>query len=232
MCGRFILTSPLGDVERLFAVVGPIPSLPPRYNIAPSQPIPVLRQLPNAAPGADQAEIVLMRWGLIPSWSKGPDARFSMINARAESLWERPAYRQAYCQRRALVPATGYYEWQIRPGSKAKDPWLISLPDRALFFFAALWEKWRNSAGEEVLSVAIVTIEASVDLRPIHDRMPAALDAARGKRWLSPAVPGAELKRLMTPPAVSPFQAVRVSRRVNDPAHDAPDCIAELAIER
>lgn len=231
MCGRFILTSPLRDVERLFAVVGPIPSLPLRYNIAPSQPIPVLRRLPSAVPGADQVEIVLMRWGLIPSWSKGPDARFSMINARAESLQERPAYRQAYRCRRALVPATGYYEWQIRPGSKAKDPWLISLPDRALFFFAALWEKWRNPAGEEVLSAAIVTVGASADLHPIHDRMPVVLDGVGGERWLSSA-PGAELQHLLTPPAVSPFQAVRVSRQVNDPTHDAPDCIAELATER
>lgn len=231
MCGRFILTSPLSDVERLFTLAGPIPDFPARYNIAPSQPIPVLRRPPGAAPGADQVEIVLMRWGLIPSWSKGPDARYSMINARAESLEERPAYRQAYRQRRALVPATGYYEWQIRPGSKAKDPWLISLPDRSLFFFAALWENWRNSAGQEVLSVAIVTVDASADLRPIHDRMPAALDGAGGNLWLSPAAPRA-LTRLLTPPAVSPFQAVRVGRLVNDPTHDAPDCIAELAAGR
>lgn len=231
MCGRFILTAPLSAVERHFAVAGPIPNFPPRYNIAPSQPIPVLRRPSGAAQGVDQVEIVLMRWGLIPSWSRGPDARYSMINARAESLQERPAYRQAYRQRRALVPATGYYEWQSRTDSKAKDPWLISLPDRSLFFFAAVWEKWRNSAGKEVLSVAIVTVDASADLRPIHDRMPAALDGVGGNLWLSPAAP-AELTRLVTPPAVSPFQAVRVGRLVNDPTHDAPDCIAELAAGR
>lgn len=230
MCGRFVLISPLTVCGEDFPLDGPLPNYPPRYNIAPTQAIPVLRPLRAGVVG-----IALMRWGLIPRWSKGPDSRYSMINARAESVHERPAYAQAFRQRRALVPANGYYEWQAAAGGSkrgAKQPFLIAKPKMALFYMAALWDAWtpppgHPAAGEgrPLLSVTVVTTAATAQLRPIHDRMPVIVPAAAAQDWLAPSTPSARLAEMLRG-AADDFEIRPVSPTVNNAGHDAPDCIA------
>lgn len=230
MCGRFVLTSPLSDCQRHFRVNGPLPNYPPRYNIAPSQAIPVLRPA-----GQEGEDIVLMRWGLIPHWSKGPDARYSMINARAESVHERPAYAQAFRQRRALVPANGYYEWQpaaAGTGRGRKQPFLITRPDMTLFYMAALWDGWTpppgHPAGDRpVLSVTLITAAATEQLRPVHGRMPVIIPVAAARDWLAPSTPPPQLADIMRA-ATDGFEIRPVSPAVNNAGHDAPDCIAAI----
>ena len=222
MCGRFgLITAPETLAER-FGVEA-VPALEPRYNIAPTQGILAIRRLDANV----LREATMLRWGLIPPWSDGPGAGPLMINARAESIADRPAYRQAFRRRRCLVPADGFYEWK-RQG-RSKVPFYIRMRDGRPFAMAGLWERWDGPDGTPVESCAIVTTAANELVRAIHDRMPVILRPEDYEAWLDPAVndPG-RLRALLWAYASSEMESWGVGRYVNDPYHDDPDCIRPL----
>lgn len=220
MCGRYSITTAPEALARLFGTVGPVPNLPARYNLAPTQDAPVVRR------GRDGLRLTLVRWGLIPSWSKGPDARFAMINARADTLAAKPAYRNAFRDRRCLVPADGFYEWQVVPGGK--QPMRIVRPDRQPFAFAGIWERWSPGPDQPAIdSFAIVTTDANDRLRPIHDRMPVILDPADWGAWIDG--PAEAVGHLLRPAPEDALVAYPVSSRVGNVRNDDPELLAEAA---
>ncbi len=219
MCGRYSITTAPEALARLFGVEGPLPNLPPRYNVAPTQPAPVVRR------GVDGLQLVLLRWGLIPAWSKGPGQRAPLINARADGVADKPAYRDAFRQRRCLVPADGFFEWQAVVGGKR--PMRIVRPDRAPFALAGLWERWMPREGSPAVeSFAIVTTEANDTLRPIHDRMPVVVAQDDWRAWLHG--PAAVALPLMRPAPNDALVAYPVSARVGNVRNDDPDLLAEV----
>lgn len=219
MCGRFTLRTPASVVARQFDLFQP-PELAPRYNIAPTQPIAVVR----LAPQSSQRELVQLRWGLVPAWTDDPHRGPPLVNARAETLAQKPTFRQAYQQRRCLIPADGFFEWAQH--EKEKRPLLIHLQDDALFAFAGLWEHWEHGA-LRLESCTIVTTEANERLRSIHERMPVILPPDAYATWLNPA---AEIERDLAPllrPLPSELVRTRpVSPVVNSARREGPQCIA------
>jgi putative SOS response-associated peptidase YedK len=226
MCGRYNLTTPPEALKGLFGLEGPLPNFPTRYNLAPTQPAPVVRLTPEGT-----RELVLLRWGLVPPWSEGPESAYSMINARAETIAEKPAFRAAFRARRCLVPADGFYEWQAAKGAKGpKQPYHVRLKSGGPFAFAGLWERWEREGQPRVESFTIVVTEANRALRPIHDRMPVILDPADYGRWLDAEKTAAEEALALLKPAPSEvLVAEPVGTHVNNPKHDDPRCIAPLA---
>ena len=223
MCGRYSLTSPPDAMRRAFEITGALPNFARRYNIAPTQAAPVVRPT-SGAPGR---ELALLRWGLVPSWSKGPDHRYSMINARAETVRSKPAYRAAFLHRRCLVPADGFYEWRREPDGK--QPYRIALTNEETFAFAGLWERWQEEGGDEIESFTIIVTQANDTIRPIHDRMPVILPPDRHDLWLEGG-PGAadEAEALLKPFHSLSVCAYPVSTFVNNPKNDDERCIARL----
>jgi putative SOS response-associated peptidase YedK len=223
MCGRYSLTSPTEAVRRMFDFPEQ-PNLAVRVNIAPSQDVAAVRL---GADGASARHFAWLRWGLIPSWAKEPGIGNRMINARAETIAEKPAFRAAFRRRRCLIPADGFYEWKTERGRK--QPYRIALEGGAPFAFAGLWERWEG-AGEAgaVESCTIVTTEANARLKAIHHRMPVILAPGAYEAWLDPATPGAEAQALLRPAPSEWFTAYRVSPKINSPANDDPALIAPL----
>ncbi len=221
MCGRYNLIADGAALVNFFDLVNRL-DWAPRYNIAPSQEAPVV------VAGRDGRHGGLMRWGLIPHWARDAKFGYHTINARVETVAEKPAYRQAFRRRRCLVPATGFYEWQPRP--QGKQPWHIRPQPGGLFAMAGLWERWRNPAGEEVLSYTILVTDAPPRLAAIHDRMPVILPHEAYQAWLDPGQrdPRAlqDLLAALSPPAL---EAWPVSTRVNSPAHEGPELIEPVA---
>lgn len=221
MCGRFTIAITVGLAERFSATAPPEPYRP-RFNIAPTQDVPVV------VSGSDRAdkkrEIVMMRWGLIPFFAKEPGT-WSTINARSETAAERPAFRGALKDRRCLVPATGFYEWQNYRGGKT--PFYITRRDRNLFSFAGLFDCWQPPGGSEVVrSFTILTRPAASWIVPVHDRMPVILPLAGEDTWLSPGpISGADRDYLFQPPGEDTMEVFRVSRAVNDVSRDEPSMI-------
>jgi putative SOS response-associated peptidase YedK len=216
MCGRFTLSSSAEDIAEAFGVRPPS-ELRPRYNIAPSQPSLVLK----ASGGA--RVLAWHRWGLVPPWAADLAIGNRLINARAETAADKPAFRAALRRRRCLIPASGFYEWA--QAGKQKQPYLFALRDRRPFAFAGLWERW-DKGGEEVLSCAILTTGANDVLRPVHDRMPVIVPADAYDRWLDPAVQDpAAVADLLAPYPAGEMAATPVSRRVNNPRFDDPACV-------
>ena len=167
MCGRYFLHSNADKLAKLFGEM-PMPPLEARYNIAPTQPVPIVRQDHNG-----RREMVLVRWGLIPAWSKGPDSRFSMINARVETVAQKPAYRNAFRYRRCLLPADGFYEWRSAGGKK--QPFVLRPSDGRPLALAGLWEHWQDADGNELASCTILVGEANAQVRAVHERMPVVI---------------------------------------------------------
>jgi putative SOS response-associated peptidase YedK len=194
----------------------------PRYNVAPGQGIFAVRQeLSRPA-----RQLSLLRWGLIPAWSNNANTS-SLINARAESAAEKPAFREAMRLRRCLIPADGFYEWQ-RSG-KQRLPYCFTLADNGLFAFAGLWERWLSPQGQPVESCAILTTAPNELVRELHDRMPAILPPQAYERWLDPAFNRtAELQSLLQPYPATSMRRFRVSPRVNHVQYDDPQCAAEI----
>lgn len=221
MCGRFTLRAPASVVAEQFGLFEVAP-FAPRFNIAPSQPVPVVRMAPQQPD--PRRELVWLRWGLIPSWAKDPAIGNRMINARAETVGEKPAYRAALRRRRCLVAADGFYEW--RRTGKGKQPHFIRLRDDRPFGFAGLWEAWEGADHSYVESCTLLTTEPNELIRPIHNRMPVILAADDYPRWLDPAVeePG-QLASLLRPYPSDEMTADPVSTFVNSPANDDPRCI-------
>jgi putative SOS response-associated peptidase YedK len=220
MCGRFVLAADPASLQQAFNLAS-LPEIQPRYNIAPTQHVPVIT---NETPDA----LSMLRWGLIPSWSKDMAAASKMINARAETAAEKPAFRAAFKRRRCLIPATGFYEWQAR--ENGKTPMFIHLKTAPVFAFAGLWEIWHSPQGDEVRSFTIITTEANSFMRSIHDRMPVILHPADYQTWLdSSEVPAEVLRSLLRPFEAADMTAYEVSRMVNRPTADAPELIAPVA---
>lgn len=219
MCGRFILTAPPDAVAAELGYAGG-EWFPPRYNIAPGQPIAVLRFTRG------ERRFGLVRWGLVPSWAKDPRRPF--INARAEGLIDRPAFRGAMQYRRCLIPATGYYHWERSAG--ASRPWLIRRRDGGLLALAGLWDPWLGADGSEIDGAAIVTVAAGPDLAGIADRMPAVVAPRDYDRWLDSDrhSAGAADDALRPMPAGS-IEAVPVDARVNRAANDDASLIPPLS---
>jgi putative SOS response-associated peptidase YedK len=217
MCGRFALTLDPADLQDAFPEFTFPGGLIPRYNIAPSQPI---LALPND--GTHTAGFFV--WGLIPSWAKDPSIGGRLINARAETLAEKPAFRAAYKYHRCLIFADGFYEWQARPGAKTKLPHFIRLKSGMPFAFAGLWECWGSADGSEVRTAAIITAEPNTLVAPIHNRMPVILPRDAYAQWLDPAPQTPErLQSLLVPFPAGEMEARPVSALVNSPANDRPE---------
>jgi len=234
MCGRYALRTSTPRLARMFGVeaAAAAPDRPPRYNIAPTQPVPVCRAVPDAGdhgePGAPQREIANLRWGLVPRWAKSAREEYRMINARAETVASKPAYRSPFRHRRCLVPADGFYEWQ-RVGGR-KQPCFICLEDQAPFAFAGLWERWEGGEDGAIESCSIITTRANDALAPIHERMPVILPETHWERWLDPgfADTGA-LEQMLVPCPAGAMQAWPVSTFVNNPRNDDERCLEPLA---
>ena len=223
MCGRYAITTDaqsIIDYFRIEHVLFNPDEFRPRYNIAPSQPVPAVRQ------GGKGRELTLLRWGLIPFWAKDPKIGYRMINARAETAAEKPAYRAAFRHRRCLLPATGFYEWKGERGHK--QPYHIAPPDGGLFAFAGLWEHWEGEGGA-VESCTILVTEANDEVRPIHDRMPVILGPDRCDDWLDTGNGNVDQLRSMLRPYGGALMTYPVSKLVNKPENDDPRCIEPAA---
>ena len=221
MCGRYSITTPIEALARLFRLDGPLVNLAPRYNVAPSQTVPVIRPKPDD--GGEGRALAMLRWGLVPSWAKDPAIGTRMINARAEMAAEKPAFRAAMRARRCLVPADGFYEW--RKLGKAKQPYLIRLADGGPFAFAGLWERWQGPDGALVESCAILTTTANPLCAPIHPRMPVILAPADHAAWLDIAGrDAAALGPLLRPYPAAGMVAYPLTSHVNSPRNDDPAC--------
>ncbi|MFB2918882.1 SOS response-associated peptidase [Aerosakkonema funiforme] len=221
MCGRFSFTQPDEIVAQLFHLSS-VPNLSPRYNIAPTQSVPTL--LVNSED--KETELKMLRWGLIPSWAKDIKMGAKLINARAETVAEKPAFRSAFKHRRCLVLADGFYEWQEQDGKK--QPFYFRLEDGKPFAFAGLWERWEKGEGDAIASCTIVTTEANDVMRPIHDRMPVILDPKDYETWLDPQVQKREtLESLLQPYQSEDMTVYPVSTKVNNARTDSPDCIKQ-----
>ena len=221
MCGRFSLTSS-GEVLAEFFELADAPDVVPRYNIAPTQPAPVVRIPPHGS----RRRFDLLFWGLVPSWAQDPGSGARMINARAETIADKPSFRAAFERRRCLVIADGFYEWQAVPGMKGKQPYYIRMSDGSPLGFAGLWEHWAGTDGSELDSCTIITTEPNELLRPLHNRMPVILRRRDFETWLDPKVsPGAGLRELLVPYSAEEMTAYPVGRAVGNPANDTPECV-------
>jgi putative SOS response-associated peptidase YedK len=222
VCGRYSFTQTPEAIAAAFALAE-VPALEPRYNIAPSQSIPVVLLSPETR----QRQFRLLQWGLVPSWAKDTKIGAKLINARAETIAEKPSFRAAFKQRRCLVLADGFYEWQRQEGKK--QPFYICLTDRAPFAFAGLWEHWSGPNGEALDSCTILTTEPNELLRPIHNRMPVLLEPSNYNLWLDPEVQQVEkLQSLLQAYPAKKMMAYPVSTKVNTPASNSPECIEKL----
>ncbi|MCG8348455.1 MAG: SOS response-associated peptidase [Chloroflexales bacterium] len=220
MCGRYSLQASGAAVAEQFQLIE-VPELTPRYNIAPTQPVAVVRASANGN------TLHMLRWGLIPSWSKDSSASARMINARSETAAEKPSFRAAFKQRRCLIPANGFFEWQGK--GRQKQPFYFQLDDSQLFAFAGLWEGWKGPDGL-VETCTILTTSANDLLQPIHDRMPVIIDPANYGLWLDSSLHDPDpLQDLFQPYPAAAMRAYPVSTVVNKPANETPQCIAPLA---
>ena len=223
MCGRFVLTSPPQSVKETFGYTES-PNFPPRYNIAPTQPIAVVRH----GDGKDR-QFALMRWGFLPTWVKDPRDFPLLINARSEEAAGKPAFRAAMRRRRCLVPADGFYEWQKAQNGK-KQPFFVGPRASGPIAFAGLWETYADKEGGEIDTVAILTVAANEALAPLHHRMPVVIDTRDFDRWLDAVTfAPADIGDLLVPAADDVFDAYPISTRVNRVANDDPGLLEPLA---
>lgn len=222
MCGRYSFTLPPEAIRALFRVMTGL-NLQPRYNIAPTQEVPVV-----GLEGDGSRALKMFRWGLIPRWSKAKPTTAPLINARAEGIAGSRMFGDAFRKRRCLVPADGFYEWNKDKGLKDRRPWRIFDPDRAAFAFAGVWEAWRNPEGEVVRSFAIVTTAANARIAQIHDRMPVILRQDDEDAWLDPAGDEPKLQSLLVPYDLDQTDLYRVDARVNNVKNDDPQCLARV----
>ena len=229
MCGRFTQRMTWRELHERLDLIGAPLNLRPRYNVAPSQDVAVVRA------AHDGRTLVMLRWGLIPAWAREPNIGYKLINARAETATEKPSFRSAYRHRRCLIPADGFYEWK-REG-KNRQPWLFEMPDGAPFAFAGLWEQWRipegpaltgslaeRSPGDTIETFTILTTAANGTVAPIHGRMPVILPLDAYGPWLA----GEDVP--LAPYLAEDMTAHPVSTLVNRPANDDPRCVEPIEL--
>jgi putative SOS response-associated peptidase YedK len=220
MCGRYTLKTPASELQQEFSLPEPLTTEPARYNIAPSQPVPIV--LDGNPPRLER-----VRWGLIPFWAKDEKVGYKMINARSETLTQKPAYREAVQKRRCLVPADGFFEW--RAGPQGRIPMYIRRRGGLPFAFAGLYDTWRPKDRAPIRSCTIVTTAANPLVAPVHDRMPVILTRSQYARWLGPGeLSEAELEQLLKPHPAEEMEAFEVSTLVNSPKNDLPACIEPM----
>ena len=219
MCGRFTLTVDPAEIQDAFTNYKFPNQFAPRFNIAPTQPV---LAIPND--GSNKADFFI--WGLIPSWAKDPSIGNRLINARGETLAEKPSFRGSYKYKRCLILADGFYEWKKQPGTKAKTPHFIHMKDRQPFAFAGLWDEWNSPDGSRIRSCTIVTTEPNEFMAPIHNRMPVILPPDAYAQWIDPAVRTPEsLQQLIKPYSAEEMAAYPVSTLVNNPKNDRAECV-------
>jgi putative SOS response-associated peptidase YedK len=222
MCGRFTQRQPATRLKKEFGVEE-VPEVEARYNIAPTQSILGVRQMP------DGREMSLLKWGLIPSWAKDSLMGVKLINARSETVTEKPSFREAFKRRRCVIPADGFYEWQ-RTGGR-KQPFFFHLRDDRPFSFAGLWDKWKNEDGEVIESCTILTTEANEVLSPVHDRMPVILHPETYELWLDDDVRKSDLRmELLQPFPASEMRAYPVSTLVNNTRSQGAELVEQLLV--
>lgn len=224
MCGRFSNNASPDWYQREFKIGKLNPAVfQPRYNIAPAQMIDVVRE--------DEAERVVsqLKWGLVPAWAKEAEIGHRMINARAETITEKPSFREAFKKRRCIVPATGFYEWK-KKGAGAKQPFYFYLRDKEPFGFAGLWEEWVDKqTGELLETCTIITTEANEVLKPVHDRMPVIVKPEDYDLWLDPQETKTDaVEKLLAPFRADKMTSHPVSTNVNYPDADSPDLIKPI----
>lgn len=219
MCGRFALyTDPIALAKKF--QTENLLELQPSYNVAPSQPIPIIRN------ELGQRLFATARWGLIPSWAKDIKIGYNTINARADTVAEKPSFRSAFQHRRCLIPADGYFEWQEIPDSKTKQPWYISLKNQEPMALAGLWEYWQGSDGSEIESCTIIVTAGNELMQPIHDRMPVILSSEKWDTWLDTANANKQgLQTLLTQYSADEMTAWPVNTAVNSPRYNGAECI-------
>lgn len=216
MCGRYTLTANPETIQQAFNL-DVLPVLQPRYNIAPTQPVPIITS-------EKSKELTIVQWGLIPSWSKDPSIASKLINARAETIEEKPSFRAAFKYRRCLIPADGFFEWKAVGGGK-KKPHFIYVGNHEVFAFAGLWESWHSPAGDEVQTCTILTTKPNNLIRTMHHRMAVILDKEDYDAWLSPDAKPAELKHLLRAYPEERINLYEVSTMVNNSRVDAPEIL-------
>jgi putative SOS response-associated peptidase YedK len=225
MCGRYRLSRRKQMIEEYFEAGGE-EDWKPRYNIAPTQPVPVIRQHPKEP----RRVLSLMRWGLTPSWAKDTSGAAGMINARSETAARKPAFRDPIKFRRCLVPADGFYEWQ-KTGT-TKQPFCFEVNDGQLFAFAGLWDGWRDASGQWIKSCSILTTIANAVTSAVHDRMPVILSRDDYDLWLDPGMTNVEaLADLLKPYDARLMRAYPVSSRVNGVQNDDAECAGRIELE-
>lgn len=223
MCGRFTLHANLGEIEQRFAVQERLFDFPQRYNVAPAQPIAVVTQ--NAY--GDGAKLLeLYRWGLVPSWAKDESIGNKLINARAETLAEKPSFKSALRRKRCLIPADGFYEWKT--DGKIKKPHHIRFRDGRLFAFAGLWDEWNGPGDAPLRTCTIITSDPNPLLRTLHHRMAVILDPEDEEAWLDPTLTVPEALALLKVHPEAEMEAFPVGKQVGNVAFDSPQCIEPL----
>ncbi len=223
MCGRYGFGNPARLATLPFGA--PLPALEARFNITPSSLVPLVRVRPTGR------DAMLASWGLVPSWANDPSIGQRLINARGDSLDSKPAFRESFRQRRALMPVDLFYEWQVIDGRKGRQPWCVRQPDAEPFAFGALWERWKprgQSDREWLISCAIITTEPNSLLATIHDRMPLIVAPEDYDAWLDPSTSPATVQALVRP-WTGMLETWPVGLRVNSPRNDDAACIAPLA---
>lgn len=220
MCGRFALDIATSDTVAYFHLSGWL-EYEKRYNIAPSQQIPVIRQL------GDQRELTLMRWGLVPHWAKDELIGHKLINARAETLAEKPSFREPFHQRRCIIPASGFYEWE--KGATAREAWYLFRADGTPLALAGLWEHWKDATGAILKTCTIITTKANATVAPLHNRMPAILEPGELDAWFSHHQHSKDLLTLLRPAADDVLDLYPVSDYVNSPKNQGEQCVQPLA---
>ncbi len=231
MCGRFALAASPEQLARQFELPLPLPQLRPRYNIAPTQPVPVIRT--DATP-EHRLELGITQWGLIPEWASDPSIGHRTINARAETVHAKPSFKAAFRRRRCLIPAQGFFEWRTN-SRRQKQPYFIrpraDYPQPPLFAFAGLWEVWFSQDGSEIQSSSIITTEANSLMQELHHRMPVILRPEQYAGWLdwTNARP-ARLQKFLQPYPSEAMEYYPVDHRlVNSPRNDSPECLTAAA---
>jgi putative SOS response-associated peptidase YedK len=220
MCGRYRLSRP----EKLAGTseTEPFEDLPPRYNIAPTQPVATVRQV-----GSSRI-LSITRWGLVPSWAKDISIGSRLINGRSETLLQKPAFKESFRNRRCLIPSDGFYEW--RKTGKGTQPFHFGMKDDSLFAFAGIWDGWKSPTGQALESCSILTTAPNEMLADVHDRMPVILPRRHYQAWLTaPASEAERLSELLVPFDASLMKRYAVSSLVNKPQNDTPECAMEVS---
>jgi len=221
MCGRFALSAKTDEIEKLLPELYSSKDIKPNYNIAPTNQVAVIT---NNNP----KEVTFAHWGLIPSWAKDKSIGNKMINARAETLHEKPSFRNLFSKRRCLIIADGFYEWKKTEGSKRKQPYFIKMKTGEPFTFAGLWDTWKNPDGDMVTSTVIITTDPNEIMTTIHNRMPVIILPEERKLWLSEIINNFELSKLLIPFPSDSMIAYPVSDLVNSPGFNSPQNIAGI----